>query len=397
MITKPASEVFRDYVIEGNPASEPHSPLKADIRQWGFEVERPFVAPLGMAVPNLVLTPVSGRLATATQNDSFGSWFITATDGSNESAIGGDYDLEHPFVRVGQPNSASDPNKPPGTVFNISANIGTATLSAFNVFDCNVYSNVSSTHGHYAGQFTAYSGPSCAGVGGIGVNVFNDNAATNSHGITVGVASSAAISGGDLGGIQVIVGQHGGTPRAVDFAVDISSRGTGLNFDKAIRLDNSNVISPTGTIFGLRNGTRINCAWGIDFLPSAGVTDATFTGGAFRSTGFTVDGNGRVLAAANVASTSPTSGSLVVTGGIGISGDVVGGAGFHGTFLSVASGNSVRVNNIQVVSDRRTGWTAATGTATRTTFATGSVTLPQLAERTKALIDDLIAHGLIGT
>lgn len=50
----------------------------------------------------------------------------------------------------------------------------------------------------------------------------------------------------------------------------------------------------------------------------------------------------------------------------------------------------------KVVGERQTGWAAATGTATRTTFATGSVTLPQLAERVKALIDDLISHGLIG-
>jgi hypothetical protein len=55
------------------------------------------------------------------------------------------------------------------------------------------------------------------------------------------------------------------------------------------------------------------------------------------------------------------------------------------------------VDGVQVVSNRRTGWTAATGTATRTTFATSTVTLPQLAERVKALIDDLSAHGLIGT
>lgn len=44
-----------------------------------------------------------------------------------------------------------------------------------------------------------------------------------------------------------------------------------------------------------------------------------------------------------------------------------------------------------------TGWAAATGTATRTTFATGSVTLPQLAERVKALIDDLTTRGVIGS
>jgi len=50
----------------------------------------------------------------------------------------------------------------------------------------------------------------------------------------------------------------------------------------------------------------------------------------------------------------------------------------------------------QVVSGRKTGWTAATGTATKTTFDTTTVTTEQLAERVKALIDDLISHGLIG-
>ena len=45
---------------------------------------------------------------------------------------------------------------------------------------------------------------------------------------------------------------------------------------------------------------------------------------------------------------------------------------------------------------KRTGWGAATGTATRSTFLTSSVTLPQLAEHVKALMDDLIAYGLIG-
>lgn len=37
-----------------------------------------------------------------------------------------------------------------------------------------------------------------------------------------------------------------------------------------------------------------------------------------------------------------------------------------------------------------TGWVQATGTATRSTFDTTTVTLPQLAERVKALIDDLV-------
>jgi uncharacterized protein YaiE (UPF0345 family) len=51
----------------------------------------------------------------------------------------------------------------------------------------------------------------------------------------------------------------------------------------------------------------------------------------------------------------------------------------------------------QVLTSRRTGWGAPTGTATRTAFDTTSVTTAQLAERVKALIDDLRTHGLIGT
>jgi hypothetical protein len=70
--------------------------------------------------------------------------------------------------------------------------------------------------------------------------------------------------------------------------------------------------------------------------------------------------------------------------------DVAGGD------ANVRSGFVYRVNGTQVVAARRTGWAAATGTATRTTFATSTVTTAQLAERVKALIDDLIAHGLLG-
>lgn len=68
--------------------------------------------------------------------------------------------------------------------------------------------------------------------------------------------------------------------------------------------------------------------------------------------------------------------------------------------FNLEAGKIYGINNVQVLGARKTGWAVATGTATRTTFATGSVTLPQLAERVKALIDDLHAtagHGIIGT
>lgn len=57
---------------------------------------------------------------------------------------------------------------------------------------------------------------------------------------------------------------------------------------------------------------------------------------------------------------------------------------------------SIDIQGDQVLTNRQTGWTSPTGTAVRTSFNTATVTLPQLAERVKALIDDLTTHGLIG-
>ena len=56
-----------------------------------------------------------------------------------------------------------------------------------------------------------------------------------------------------------------------------------------------------------------------------------------------------------------------------------------------------RVDNVKVVGNRAVGWGTPSGAASRTTFDTASVTTAQLAERVKALIDDLRAHGLIGS
>jgi hypothetical protein len=53
----------------------------------------------------------------------------------------------------------------------------------------------------------------------------------------------------------------------------------------------------------------------------------------------------------------------------------------------------------QVVGSRKTGWVNATGTAARGTFVTSTVALNgagSVAEHLKALIDDLMVHGLLG-
>jgi hypothetical protein len=64
--------------------------------------------------------------------------------------------------------------------------------------------------------------------------------------------------------------------------------------------------------------------------------------------------------------------------------------------MNIAANKVYRINTTQVVGARKTGWAALTGTATRSTFATGTATTQQVAEALKALIDDLTSHGLIG-
>lgn len=56
----------------------------------------------------------------------------------------------------------------------------------------------------------------------------------------------------------------------------------------------------------------------------------------------------------------------------------------------------LRVGNTAVLGPRQTGWVAPTGTASRATFDTATVAVADLAQRVKALIDDLTDHGLIG-
>jgi hypothetical protein len=69
-----------------------------------------------------------------------------------------------------------------------------------------------------------------------------------------------------------------------------------------------------------------------------------------------------------------------------------------GADFNIASTKVFRVNGTQVVSARDTGWTAMTGSTDKATaYATGTVTLAQLAGRVMALQAALTTHGLIGT
>ena len=74
--------------------------------------------------------------------------------------------------------------------------------------------------------------------------------------------------------------------------------------------------------------------------------------------------------------------------------DAAGG----GVGLSMPGNGYIVIGGTFVLGTRKTGWAAASGTASRATFATDTVTLINLARTVKALIDDLFSwHGLIGT
>jgi hypothetical protein len=72
-------------------------------------------------------------------------------------------------------------------------------------------------------------------------------------------------------------------------------------------------------------------------------------------------------------------------------------AGTERFAVSLDSTPYISLNNTQVVRERITGWSAATGTKARTTFVTSSASTADIGARLGALIDDLITHGLIGT
>lgn len=78
------------------------------------------------------------------------------------------------------------------------------------------------------------------------------------------------------------------------------------------------------------------------------------------------------------------------------------GAGFLGLSVHSAdyycsTGHGLVVDGACVVSDRKTGYTAMTGSLDKATaYATGTVTLAQLAGRVAQLQADMTSHGLIG-
>ncbi len=140
------------------------------------------------------------------------------------------------------------------------------------------------------------------------------------------------------------------------------------------------LVLDSGDALTLTTGSRylsINASGIVVALSSGSTTYSSFLEGTIS----TINGTGSV--------------SQMVSGSSQAYVSTDSGAGHQVEMRAVSGGTGLLVNGSLVVQARRTGWTAATGTATRTAFATSTATTQDVAERLKALIDDLLAHGLI--
>lgn len=129
-------------------------------------------------------------------------------------------------------------------------------------------------------------------------------------------------------------------------------------------------------------------------LTSADIAGAVSTGNALVPSNNLGDVASAAISRTNLGlGTIATQDSDTVT----ITGGTMDGTAIGSTSQSTVKATSYSVGTHQVVDSRKTGWVAPTGTLSRATFDTATVTTTVLAEVVAALLADLTSHGLIGS
>jgi hypothetical protein len=166
-------------------------------------------------------------------------------------------------------------------------------------------------------------------------------------------------------------------------------------------LTTPNIGAATGTSVSLTSFGKFGGYAGSGVLGAQGTNGSFFVDASSGATiNFTIDNNAAGAKQWSIRTNTDGAGNLAFREDdtSGVEWLSIAGTG-AATFAGTAAATGFRVGGNQVVGGRKTGWTAATGTATRATYDTTTVTTAQLAERVKALIDDLhstAGHGLIG-
>jgi hypothetical protein len=213
-----------------------------------------------------------------------------------------------------------------------------------------------------------------------------------------------------LGGTEIIYGEQGGEPVKITIAQIREGRATLTGIET---LTNKTLTAPAingGTLDGTQTITSqsgFRAALGLGNIATQAASAVAITGGTISGiTDLAVADGGTGASNASGARTNlglgtiatQASSSVALTGGA-IDGVTIGAttaAAIKGTTINATS--AFQQNGTQVVGARDTGWTAMTGTPDKSTsYATGSVTLAQLAGRVMALQTALTTHGLIGT
>ena len=178
-------------------------------------------------------------------------------------------------------------------------------------------------------------------------------------------ASAVAITGGTIAGVS---------------SIDLYSADAGAGAGPILTFTRDSASPAADDVGG-------NIVWKFRDSGNNDTTFADYAGVIIDPTDGSEDGGvrWRTMVAGALATRMTLGGGLV----LGATGTDFGAGTINAT-------NGFYCNASKVVGGRLTGWGAWTGTAVRTSFATGSATTLDCARAIKALIDDLITHGLIG-
>lgn len=239
---------------------------------------------------------------------------------------------------------------------------------------------------------------------GLAGYIYNDDATTN--GVSLFGAGIAARDGAAIWGLNTLL-QDAAT-RTAGTATDRILIGGEFDFNVmnpatqviGVSVGGNSLAQSNNAIAFIVNSLGTGYKWTTGFYSMDGAASIGLALGPTATSGTNVDSQTLLMQYFNGASAKKTLTMYAETNALVIGNDDTDFTLELSGYINIPAAKRYAVGTTAVVGPRKTGWGTATGTATRTTFATGSVTLPQLAERVKALIDDLhgtAGHGLIGT